>query len=303
MFRAVISPLADPRMIDWKLRWLRDLFYTRSQHLAEIRKLRKRLMKANHLIRRDLEQIAEVQRKLLPPENHSIPGITLAASYTPFVSAGGDYYDIVPLLPSAENAGQLAIYPRWGAIIADVSGHGPAAAVEAAMLDAILRTYPNLSGGPADVLNYANRHFFSRQIRGSFITAFVANYDPQTSMLNYTNAGHNPPLLKRSDGPGVTEFLDASDGIPLGVDPEHTWVNVETRMVAGDLLILYTDGVTEARAANGEHYGPERLQALIEASDAEPQTILTAIKQSLAHHRQGTVPKDDQTIVIIQVNP
>ena len=100
MFRAVISPLADPRMIDWKLRWLRDLFYTRSQHLAEIRKLRKRLMKANHLIRRDLEQIAEVQRKLLPPENHSIPGITLAASYTPFVSAGGDYYDICLLYTS-----------------------------------------------------------------------------------------------------------------------------------------------------------------------------------------------------------
>jgi sigma-B regulation protein RsbU (phosphoserine phosphatase) len=266
-------------MIDWKLRWLRDLFYTRSQHLAEIRKLRKRLMKANHLIRRDLEQIAEVQRKLLPPENHSIPGITLAASYTPFVSAGGDYYDIVPLLPSAGNAGQLAIYPRWGAIIADVSGHGPAAAVEAAMLDAILRTYPNLSGGPAEVLNYANRHFFSRQ------------------------AGHNPPLLKRTDGLRVTEFLDASDGIPLGVDPAHTWVNVETTMVAGDLLILYTDGVTEARASNGEHYGPERLQALIDASDADPQAILTAIKQALAQHRQGSVPKDDQTIVVIQINP
>lgn len=288
-------------MIDWKLHWLRDLFYTRSQHLAEIRKLRRRLMKANRLIRRDLEQVAEVQRKLLPPENHSIPGITLAASYTPFVSAGGDYYDIVPLPPSSENAGQLAIYPRWGAIIADVSGHGPAAAVEAAMLDAILRTYPNLSGGPADVLNYANRHFFSRQIRGSFITAFAANYDPQTSRLTYTNAGHNPPLLKRNE-PLVTEFLDASDGIPLGVDPMHSWVNVEIAMVTGDLLVLYTDGVTEARDSNGEHFGPERLKALIESCAPEPQTILTELKQALVRHRQGTVPTDDQTIVVIQVD-
>ncbi|MGB5177142.1 MAG: PP2C family protein-serine/threonine phosphatase [Gammaproteobacteria bacterium] len=290
-------------MIDWKLRWLRDLFYTRSQHLAEIRKLRRRLMKANRLIRRDLEQIAEVQRKLLPPENHSIPGITLAASYTPFVSSGGDYYDVVPLLPGAENTGQLAIHPRWGAIIADVSGHGPAAAVEVAMLDAILRTYPNLSGGPAEVLNYANRHFFSRQIRGSFITAFTANYDPQTSRLTYTNAGHNPPLLKRTGGPLATEFLDASDGIPLGVDPAHTWVNVEIPMAAGDILVLYTDGVTEARASSGEQFGPERLKALIEATDPEPQTILTALKQALVQHRQGTVPKDDQTIVVIQINP
>ena len=303
MVRAVITPVTISRMIDWKLRWLRDLFYTRSQHLAEIRKLRRRLMKANSLIRRDLEQVAELQRKLLPPENHSIPGVTLAASYTPFVSAGGDYYDIVPLPPSAKNAGQLAIYPRWGAIIADVSGHGPAAAVEVAMLDAILRTYPNLSGGPADVLNYANRHFFSRQIRGSFITAFAANYDPQTSLLTYTNAGHNPPLLKHTDGRLVTEFLDASDGIPLGVDPAHTWVNVEIPMVTGDLLVLYTDGVTEARDPKGEQFGPERLKALIEASDPEPQTIQRAIKQALVHHRQGTVPKDDQTIVVIQINP
>jgi sigma-B regulation protein RsbU (phosphoserine phosphatase) len=303
MVRAVISTMTVPRMIDWKLRWLRDLFYTRSQHLAEIRKLRKRLMKANRLIRRDLEQVAEVQRKLLPPENHNIPGITLAASYTPFVSAGGDYYDIVPLLPSTEKAGQLAFYPPWGSIIADVSGHGPAAAVEVAMLDAILRTYPNLSGGPADVLNYANRHFFSRQIRGSFITAFVANYEPQTSQLTYTNAGHNPPLLKRTDGLRVTEFLDASDGIPLGVDPAHTWVNVETPMVTGDILVLYTDGVTEARDSKGEHFGPERLKVLIETCDPEPQTILATLKQALVQHRQGTVPEDDQTIVIIQIKP
>jgi sigma-B regulation protein RsbU (phosphoserine phosphatase) len=74
-------------------------------------------------------------------------------------------------------------------------------------------------------------------------------------------------------------------------------------MTTGDLLILYTDGVTEARASNGEHFGPERLKALIERSDPEPQTILTTLKQALVNHRQGTVPKDDQTIVIIQVNP
>ncbi len=301
MVHAAICRMAIPNMIDWKLRWLRDLFYTRAQHLAEIRKLRRRLMKANSLIRRDLEQVAEVQRKLLPPENHSVPGITLAASYTPFVSAGGDYYDIVPLLPDAENAGQLAIYPRWGAIIADVSGHGPAAAVEVAMLDAILRTYPNLSGGPANVLNYANRHFFSRQIRGSFITAFAANYDPQTSRLTYTNAGHNPPLLKHSSSL-LTEFLDASDGIPLGVDPAHTWVNVEIPMVTGDILVLYTDGVTEARNPEGEHFGPERLKALIETCTPEPQTILTTIKQALVNHRQGTAPSDDQTLVVIQID-
>ena len=204
---------------------------------------------------------------------------------------------------SAESAGQLAIYPRWGAIIADVSGHGPAAAVEVAMLDAILRTYPNLSGGPAGVLNYANRHFFSRQIRGNYITAFAANYDPQISRLTYTNAGHNPPLLKRNDGTVFTEFLDASDGIPLGVDPAHTWVNVEIPMVTGDVLVLYTDGVTEARGSDGEHFGPERLKALVETSDPVPQTVLKALKQALMQHRQGTPPKDDQTIVVIQINP
>ena len=109
--------------------------------------------------------------------------------------------------------------------------------------------------------------------------------------------------MKRNDGTVLAEFLDASDGIPLGVDPAHTWVNVEIPMVTGDILVLYTDGVTEARAPDGEHFGPERLKALIETSEPEPRTILTTLKSALMQHRQGTVPKDDQTIVVIQINP
>jgi sigma-B regulation protein RsbU (phosphoserine phosphatase) len=266
----------------------------------ELQSLRTQLEEARRIIRHHLEQIAEIQRKLLPPVDYNIPGITLAASYTPFVSAGGDYYDVMPLAPVAGNTQQSQIWPRWGAIIADVSGHGPAAAVEAAMLDAILRTYPNLSDGPAAVLNYANRHFFSRQIRGNFITAFAANYDPQTGLLTYTNAGHNPPVLRRAGQPPQLELLDASAGIPLGVDRDHSWDIVEVPMGTGDLLVLYTDGVTETRNAAGEMFGTERLQQTIAACEPDPQLVITTLERALELHRQGTTPTDDETILVIR---
>ena len=266
----------------------------------DVQELRTALEEARRIIRHHLEQIAEIQRKLLPPEDHSIPGITLAASYLPFVSAGGDYYDVMPLAPAAGNVQQSQIWPRWGAIIADVSGHGPAAAVEAAMLDAILRTYPNLSDGPAAVLGYANRHFFSRQIRGNFITAFAANYDPQTGLLSYTNAGHNPPVLRRAGQPPRLELLDASAGIPLGVDRDHSWDTVKVQMGTGDLLVLYTDGVTETRNAGGEMFGTWRLQQTIAACEPEPRLVVATLERALELHRQGTTPTDDQTILVIR---
>lgn len=266
----------------------------------DVQELRTALEEARRIIRHHLEQIAEIQRKLLPPADHSIPGITLAASYLPFVSAGGDYYDVMPLAPAAGNVQQSQIWPRWGAIIADVSGHGPAAAVEAAMLDAILRTYPNLSDGPAAVLGYANRHFFSRQIRGNFITAFAANYDPQTGLLSYTNAGHNPPVLRRAGQPPLLELLDASAGIPLGVDRDHSWDTVKVQMGTGDLLVLYTDGVTETRNAGGEMFGTGRLQQTIAACEPEPRLVVATLERALELHRQGTTPTDDQTILVIR---
>ena len=270
--------------------------------VEDLQTLRMQLDEARHIIRHHLGQIAEIQKKLLPPADLSIPGISLAASYIPFVSAGGDYYDVMPLAPAAGNAQQSQIWPRWGAIVADVSGHGPAAAVEAAMLDAILRTYPNLSDGPAAVLGYANRHFFSRQIRGNFITAFAANYDPQTGLLSYTNAGHNPPVLRRAGQPPRLECLDGSGGIPLGVDRSHSWDTVEVEVAAGDLLVLYTDGVTEARDAAGEMFGIGRLQQTIAACEPEPQLVVTTLEHALELHRKGTTPGDDQTILVIRID-
>ena len=268
----------------------------------DLQTLRTQLEEARQIIRHHLGQIAEIQQKLLPPADLSIPGITLASSYIPFVSAGGDYYDVMPLAPVAGNAQQSQIWPRWGTIVADVSGHGPAAAVEAAMLDAILRTYPNLSDGPAAVLGYANRHFFSRQIRGNFITAFAANYDPQTCLLTYTNAGHNPPVPRRAGPPPRLECRDGSGGIPLGVDRTHSWDSVELKVAAGDLLVLYTDGVTEARDAAGDMFGIERLQRTIAACEPEPQRVVTTLERALELHRKGTTPRDDQTILVIRID-
>src|SRR5262249_35866909 len=139
----------------------------------------------------------------------------------------------------------------WGVIVGDVSGHGAAAAMETVQFDAILRTYKadGPPGGPAGVMTYVNRYFFSRRNRGHFMSAFAVSYRPDTLTLMYLSAGH-PPLLHRC---GTTvELIGEGDQIPLGVLRDHEYRNNSITVGHGAMLVLYTDGIVEARNARGE---------------------------------------------------
>ncbi|WP_455210062.1 PP2C family protein-serine/threonine phosphatase, partial [Kaarinaea lacus] len=167
----------------------------------------KQLQQANQWIADEINSVAKIQRQLLPKDTLITPGLNIASRFVPYSQVGGDYYDITELTEFFHGKATLnnEIIPEpkvWGFMIADASGHGSAAAVEIAMFDAILRTYPpDYDAGPAGVFNYANRHLFTRTIRGSFITAFVSAYLPDENVLSYCNAGHPPPLLKRHNKP------------------------------------------------------------------------------------------------------
>lgn len=276
-------------------RWLKPNAYATLR--LENQRLRDELETIKNAHARHLDEVAGIQQKLLPHSELDIAGIRYAASYRPFVDAGGDYYDVVPLpgQPAAASGAET-----WGAIIADASGHGPAAAVEIAMLDAILRTYTGFGAGPAAVLAYINQHFFTRQIRKDFITALVINFDPDTRLLHFANAGHHPALILRGQT-GKIEALDGDPGIPLGVTQGYQWANGSIRMETGDSVLLYTDGIVETRAESGEYFGIERLKSVLGECNADPQQSVATLCNAVEEFRKNAGQSDDESMLYIRM--
>lgn len=268
--------------------------------VARVRDTRQ-LREASQWIEKELEEIAALQRLLRPQDDLRLKGARVAVYTDSYGHAGGDYYDIMRLTSLVNSIYPETLPDLWGVIIADVSGHGAAAAVEAAMFDAILRTYRGtVEDGPACVFAYANRYFFTRRIRGNFITAFVANYDPRTRLLTYTNAGHPAPILCRA-ATGKLERLEAFVGVPLGIAPDAGWENVTVSMEPGDLLVMFTDGVTEARNAEDRPLGRAALVDWIREGPCECDALLTYLCRRLEEYQAGTEQADDQTLLLVQV--
>lgn len=260
----------------------------------------KSLNDANKWIQKEVSEVGNLLKMLLPQREVQIHGVDVATSYKPCEHAGGDYYDLVSLTKVfwPECADDESDY--WGAIIVDSAGHGAAAAVEVAMFDAILRTYKgNPDIGPAGVFNYANPYLFTRLIRGTFLTAFIANYNPFTKSLRFCNAGHPPALLIR--GSGVVQLLDHPKGIPLAVSREFQWQNGEVDFNPGDVLILYTDGVTEAASPDGSLFGIDRMKSVALAGPMQVEAVKQRLETALLEHQRGKKQKDDQTIIVVKL--
>ncbi|HEV8606416.1 MAG TPA: PP2C family protein-serine/threonine phosphatase [Tepidisphaeraceae bacterium] len=251
---------------------------------------------ANAHIQAEMEQIARIQRALLPDHLPKIPGLEIATSYHTFDVVGGDLYDFAAF----RKDGQIND-DRWAFLIGDVSGHGPAAAVVMAMFHAIIHTYPDNPKGPGEVLRHVNRHLFAKSIDNSFVTAFLAFYEPRTRELIYARAGHNPPLLKEFPHRGQARQLDAVGEIPLGIMDDVQYSESSVILHPGQTLILYTDGITEAKRPGGEMFGVEGIErSLIHCSGA-PECAISHITEALKEHQVNIRPNDDQTVVVMQV--
>jgi phosphoserine phosphatase RsbU/P len=246
---------------------------------------------------RAIEDIADVQRILLPDEP-AIRGLEYAIHWQPAETAAGDYYDLMAL-PELAPADITLDADIWGVLLADVSGHGAAAAMEAVQFDAILRTYQGNGDGPAGALTYANRYFFSRRQRHHFLTAFALLYRPDLRRALYVAAGH-PPLLHRRGG--AITLRGAGEQIPLGILRDHEFRNSEFDVEAGDVFVLYTDGIVEARDRDGVEFGMTRLTALAGDGDDEPQALLARLRDAVVAHQGGAVGHDDQTLIVLRVS-
>ncbi|MGD8926275.1 MAG: SpoIIE family protein phosphatase [Thioalkalispiraceae bacterium] len=258
------------------------------------------LEQANEWIEKELDEIARIQKLLLPQETIRIKGVEVATFYSACDKAGGDYYDIANLSEMEPPVSSDEKYDAWGVIVADAAGHGAAAAVEISMLDAILRTYQgDGEQGAANVFNYANRHFFTRISRGAYITASIVGFNPVTSSLFYANAGHPPVLVITPDK--RIEYLNENTGIPLGVDPDWQWENSETNVEPGSVIISLTDGILEALSPEKEQFGLQRVEDAVLQIQGTAQDYLNAIVQAVTEHQAGHAQADDQAIVVIKI--
>jgi sigma-B regulation protein RsbU (phosphoserine phosphatase) len=247
--------------------------------------------------RREIEGIADVQRLLLP-DNPAIRGLEYAVHWQPAETAAGDYYDLMSLTPFAPADFVDAGADVWAIMLADVSGHGAAAAMEAVQFDAILRTYQGDGDGPAGALTYANRYFFSRKQRHHFITAFALLYRPDQRRATYVAAGHPPLLHRRGD---AVAPRGAGEQIPLGILREYAFRNSEFDADPGDVLVLYTDGVIEARNAKGVPFGVDRLSSLVATGPEPAAELLAFLRDALIEHQRGPIGVDDQTLIVLRI--
>jgi sigma-B regulation protein RsbU (phosphoserine phosphatase) len=262
----------------------------------------KQLREANAKIREEIDQIAKIQKSLLPQSLPHIPGVSIATSYETFDTAGGDLYDFIQF-PSDPGADAKPDDPL-AILIADASGHGPAASVVTAMLNAILYAYPHTKGAtnsPANLLEYANCHLYAKRLEGTFVTAFLAVYDPKTRMLQYARAGHNPPLIKNTGSGGSVRRLDDVGGIPLGVMDDVSFETGQVQLERGQTIVLYTDGITEGMNHDRVMFGVEGIETALEQCSGEPACVINSVTTALRAHENGVRPADDQTIVAMKV--
>ncbi|HEV8290891.1 MAG TPA: PP2C family protein-serine/threonine phosphatase [Tepidisphaeraceae bacterium] len=271
------------------LHWQGGLFGRGTTNLV----LRNQLSDALKALDRELQVVGEIQRSLLPPQLPNIPGFDIAAHYQTSARAGGDYYDFFPL-----DAGACGLF------IADVSGHGTPAAVFMAITHAIAHTQPGTHTPPAKLLEYLNHHLARTYTRdGSFVTAFYSVLDPATKTFTYSRAGHNPPRLLRA---GQVISLEESGALPLGILDEQPYTESVITLEKHDLLLFYTDGITEAsppaKAKEARRlFGTTRLdQVLLDSPTATPTQILVNIRTAVANFTENSPQSDDQTLLALR---
>lgn len=259
----------------------------------------RQLQQANDHIRAEIERIASIQRTLLPERLPEIPGLSMAASYETFDQAGGDFYLFHEMGRSAHAVSRPD--GRWAVLVGDVSGHGPAAAVVMAMVQALFFSYADPSRDEHGFFEYLNSHLCAKRIDNTFVTAVAAVYDPGTRMLTYSCAGHPPPLLHRRGDPPSIASLHSVGNLPLGIIAGVDYPITQMQLSPGDTLVFYTDGITEARNSAGEFFGDQGLAESLMHCSGAPACVVDTIKSRLHAFQAGARPQDDQTLLILRV--
>jgi sigma-B regulation protein RsbU (phosphoserine phosphatase) len=240
------------------------------------------------LLEKELDVAREIQKSFLPGRAPNVPGYQIASYWRSARRVGGDFYDFMPLANH-----------QVGLAIADVADKGVPAALFMALSRTLLRATAMSGRKPADTLSRANDLILADARSDLFVTIFYGVLDPKSAKFTYANAGHNPPIWFEAKS-STTRFMK-EHGIALGVVPEILVKDNVLKLAPGDVLVLYTDGVTEAFNAASEEFGEPRLaQVVRECADGTAEEISQAIVSAIRSFVGDEPPFDDVTMVVVK---
>ncbi|MBZ5495194.1 MAG: SpoIIE family protein phosphatase [Acidobacteriia bacterium] len=236
----------------------------------------------------DFALARDLQRSMIPSTAPQLKGYEIATVYKPAESLGGDYYDFLWM-----DGDHIVL------TIGDVSGKGVAAAITMAATRSALRFAARLNSSPSRTLYHVNRRLFRDVKKRTYVTLFYAVLEVKAGLCRWSNAGHFPPLLLRADG--SSQELSAG-GTPLGMFDRSRYAAGRTQLRPGDLILFYTDGVTEALNESGEEFGRDRLAAALRRkSHQTAREILRTLSGELNKFTRGMEQHDDMTAFILKV--
>ena len=279
------SPIAEGRFTEDHLKVLTTLASVAAIRVENARLVEERLERER--LERELALASEIQQRFQPTAPPIVPGYELQGISFPCYEIGGDYYDFIE-----RDDGRLVI------ALGDVSGKGTAAALLMSSLHAAVHAQSGSHDSLVETISAVNRYLADNIPANRFVTLFYAELDPVSGSLAFLNAGHNPPLIVHSAG--TVEQL-ASGGLPLGIKRDADYREGRTQLQHGDVLVIYSDGVTEAVSPTGEEFGPTRLYEVVSRNiEASASGIRDRIESSLTKFSQGTSAADDITLVIVK---
>src|SRR5829696_3593234 len=279
------SPIAEGRFTEDHLKVLATLASVAAIRVENATLVETRLERER--FERELALASEIQQRFQPTAPPHVEGYELQGISFPCYEIGGDYYDFIE-----REDGRLII------ALGDVSGKGTAAALLMSSLHAAVHAQSASHDSIVATISAVNRYLADNIPSNRFVTLFYAELDPESGALSFLNAGHNPPLIVHSAG--TVEQL-ASGGLPLGIKPDAEYREGRTQLQHGDVLVIYSDGVTEAVSPTGEEFGATRLYEVVSRNiEASAAGIRDRIESSLTKFAQGTSAADDITLVIVK---
>jgi sigma-B regulation protein RsbU (phosphoserine phosphatase) len=260
------------------------------RYIRQREELAKTVQQQRDDLLQDVGLAAEVQRMFLPLGKPSIAGLEIASMMRPAKCLSGDYYDYIPI-----DAHTIQI------VIADVAGKGVPAALLMCATAAATQLEANHERNILEIVGRLNTGILSGSDGEHYVTLLLAEIDAHKRTLHYVNCGHNPALLFRSETGKVTR-LDSSCA-PIGISSGHICELASAGLAGGDVLVFYTDGVTEAENNLGEEFGTERLSALLERSSAlSAESLMSTIFSSASDFCNQVGFADDVTILVVKCN-
>jgi sigma-B regulation protein RsbU (phosphoserine phosphatase) len=267
------------------------IVYIIQRYIEQREALSKTVQRQRDELLHDVELAAQVQRLFLPVGKPAIAGLEIAGMMRPARGVSGDYYDYIPI-----NAHTIQL------VIADVAGKGVPAALLMSATAAAMQLEANQERNLLEMVGRLNTGIHSVSEDGErYVTLLLAELDAQERKLRYVNCGHNPALLFRAQTGEVTRLN--SSCAPIGISPENSCELASADLAPGDVLVFYTDGVTEAENQSGEELGTARLSALVQrGSSSSAEALMTDIFHSVANFCSGAGFNDDVTVLVVKCN-